>query len=533
MDVSVIVRFHNEAPYLEATLRSVKHQRFPNGDVEIIAVDNNSVDGSRDIAERYADQILTLDTYWPGKALNLAIEMARGRYISVLSAHTIPSDPHWLARLWAHMSSPRLAGVYGAQLYNLHSKFLDKRDLDIFSTLEPRVETGDSDFWNANSMFSRAVWERHHFDESVYELEDHYWTKILLPQGFEVHFEPRALVYHYSHIRRLDREFLAKSNLSEQDRIEQAMAELTASDADWPRVMNAGLTLSSLTSSPHIHRAVPAIGYQLTTHWDFDVRWRMAQALGKIPISGSVAYLVAALEDKSFYPRDEAAWSLARLGALAVPDVRRAVVDLPAESLPFAALALGCSGVTEAQRLAVDILLAELGSSNSRRRRDAAYFAGEMTHVIDARALIPGIATLLEEDDTELSKVGCWALGCFEGSTEKGTGHRNQLERIASQHSDVLVRFEATVALGKLARRQQDHTAVRSLLSACGDSAERVRYGALQSLRLLSDGGFAATVPAELESDPDFGVQYEFSLLESSRAKGRTGTGLGPKPALL
>ncbi len=510
MDISVIIRFHNEAPYLESTLRAVKGQRFPVGEFEICAVDNQSTDGSRAIAERYADQLLQIDTYRPGRALNMAIEQARGRHIAVLSAHTIPANRNWLHYLWTHQESSRLLAVYGGQLYNLNSKFLDKRDLDIFSTLEPRVETQDSDLWNANSMFSRERWQEQGFDESVYELEDHHWAKVMLPRGYEVHFEPRALVYHYSHIERLDREYLPASELTERERIQQAITELEDPTADWPRVMVAGLTLSSLTRSPWIGKAVPVLGRHLGEHWDFDVRWRMAQALGKVPVAESVEYLVAALDDPSFYPRDEAAWSLARLGTLAVPAIRRVVPALSAESRPFAALALGASGVSEVLPEAVEILLDDLASAGPRQRRDAAYFAGEIA-APETVSLVPAITSLLD-DDAELCNSACWALGCFAAN---GVAIDWQRIRRYARHSDPLIRFEALVALGKGVRR--DRALLDSLVEGYGDDDGRVRYGVVQSLRLLAEDGMAVPLPKGLPDDDDFGVRYEGRLLEACR----------------
>jgi HEAT repeat protein len=515
MDVSVIIRFHNEAPYLESTLRAVKAQHFPVGEFEICAVDDGSTDGSRAIAERYADQLLQIKTYRPGRALNMAIAQARGRYIAVLSAHTIPANRDWLYYLWAHQDSSRLLAVYGGQLYNLNSKFLDKRDLDIFSTLEPRLEIQDSDLWNANSMFPRERWQEQSFDDSVYELEDHHWAKVMLARGYEVHFEPRALVYHYSHIERLDREYLPASELTEREQIEQAIAELEDPAADWPRVMVAGLTLASLTRSPLINRAVPALGKHLTEHWDFDVRWRMAQALGKIPHVESVGYLVTALEDPSFYPRDEAAWSLIRLGALAVPAIRRVVSRLPTASRPFAALALGLSGVAEAQTEAVKILDDELAAASPSRRRDAAYFAGEIA-APETVSLVSRIATLLESDadsDAELCKVACWALGCF--ATFEASIDWQQIRGYAQRHGDPLVRFEALVALGKGARR--NNALLNPLVAGYGDAVGRVRYGVVQSLRLLAEDGMAVPLPEGLLYDDDFGVQYEGRCLEACR----------------
>ena len=103
-----------------------------------------------------------------------------------------PGDAQWLRTLRSHLDQGEVAGVYGGQLYPINSRFLDKRDLDIFSSLEPRIERVDSDFWNANSMFPKSVWKTQRFEESVFELEDHHWTKLVLARAMNP-LEPAAL----------------------------------------------------------------------------------------------------------------------------------------------------------------------------------------------------------------------------------------------------------------------------------------------------------------------------------------------------
>ena len=50
--VSVVTPFHNTAPYLAQCIESVLAQTFT--DFEYVLVDNQSTDGSSEIAERYA-----------------------------------------------------------------------------------------------------------------------------------------------------------------------------------------------------------------------------------------------------------------------------------------------------------------------------------------------------------------------------------------------------------------------------------------------------------------------------------------------
>lgn len=514
MDVSIIVRFKNEDQYLHHVLNALKKQEFTEGRYEIVAVDNKSTDHSLEVCKKYTKKILSIDDYLPGVALNKAISACEGNNIAILSAHTIPANNQWLGLLFRHHECPKLAGVYGAQLYPINSEFLDKRDLDIFSTTKPRVEKVDSDFWNANSLFPKRIWELQHFDETVFELEDHYWTKQLLPMGYEVHFEPDALVYHYSHIKRLDREHLGTSDLSGAERVEQAIYQLKTSQNSWPLIMQAGLTLSSLTKLQDAQKAIPLLGKTLLHHPDFDVRWRMAQTLGKMPTEQSARYLVDALFDSSFYPRDEATWSLARLGTIATPIIMERLPDFPVDIRPFAALALGKSGVSEAEKTAIEILRAELTSNDTTRQKNAAYFAGELNTIPIAAELIPIINSLVAEE-SEAVNVYCWALGSLSRINPKLVSW-DKLFDISFYHLDVLARFEALVAIGKLAQLNLDEMALKRLEAGLRDSCNRIRYGAIQSIRLLAETGYKLKLSEAffLQEDDDNGIEYEKCLLQ-------------------
>lgn len=518
MEISILIRFKNEAKYLDAVLSAVSQQSFPKDQYEIIAIDNYSTDNSLDIASKYTSHLLQTKSYRPGKALNEAIASCRGKYICVLSAHTVPANSQWLQTLYNHMQTPNLAGVYGAQLYPVNSEFLDKRDLDIFSTLTPRIEQHDSDFWNANSMFSREVWEKQPFEDTVFELEDHYWTKVLLPKGYVVHFEPDALVYHYSHIDRLDRTFLPPSDLTEVEQFEQAKNTLCLPELTWPEAMKAGLTMNSLPDLPELIEAVHLLGRQLIHNPDFDVRWRMAQALSKIKTKASVNYLVSALaNDPSYYSRDEATWSLAKLGDIAVDAVIDKLPDLSPDHIPFAALALGKSGVTYAEEKAVEIFLKEFDSEDINRRINAVHFAGEIVDASESYRLFKPIFRMLNSDNLRLKMVCAWAIGKFADLpgliTRKDIA---KLSKIAISHPDILVRFEALVAFGKWGIENKSMEVFNWLSNRLSrEKVGRVRYGAAQCLRLAMETypELELDLPMNAYNDSDFGVRYEISLI--------------------
>jgi hypothetical protein len=513
--LSVLIRFKNEARYIGSVLRAVRAQHCSH-EVELVAIDNASTDGSRDIARELADRTLDIHDYRPGAALNRAMEACSGDGVIVLSAHAIPASDTWLETVAAWMGNPNVVGTYGAQLYPLTARFLDKRDLDIFSDSRPRTETHDTDFWNANAAFHRSFWEKQPFDGLVFELEDHYWTKCLLPaNGWWVRFEPAALVYHYGHELRNDRTFVPPSTMSDEERITATTKALAAEGQPWPVVMSAGLTLASLNRNPNVHSAVPVLGQQLLGHEDFDVRWRMAGALGRIASSRSAEYLVQGLRDPSFYPRDESAWALARLRELAVPVVLRSLPELDAATVPFAALALGMSGVAEAEHRAVDLLRTCLASGDASIVRDALYFLGELP--IRAAAELAGCAArCLRSDRGEVVRAAAWCWGQLArlAPAERLPGDRDVVE-LARCHPLETIRVEGVVALGKLARALRSQRLMAEVSRALrGDGAGRVRYGAMQSLRLAAGEGMrcAAEVVAH-DADSDFGVRFERDLL--------------------
>lgn len=88
--VSVIVPVYNTEKYLEKCLDSLVNQTLQN--IEIIAVNDGSTDGSYDILEKYAEQYPQLVKIYHKKnggqasARNLALEVCTGEYIGFLDS---------------------------------------------------------------------------------------------------------------------------------------------------------------------------------------------------------------------------------------------------------------------------------------------------------------------------------------------------------------------------------------------------------------------------------------------------------------
>ena len=197
LKVSIIVRTYNEERWIGHCLGAIFSQDFDN--FEVILVDNNSTDHTVEVAKRYPiATVVTIDKFFPGKALNDGIRASIGNYIVCISAHCIPKDKQWLQNLYNNFDkNEKLAGVYGRQLPLSYTSDADKRDLLIAFGQDKKVQVKDYFFHNANSMLSRAIWDEFPFEEEVTNIEDRIWGKLVIEAGYEIIYEPSAPVYHY------------------------------------------------------------------------------------------------------------------------------------------------------------------------------------------------------------------------------------------------------------------------------------------------------------------------------------------------
>jgi len=85
MLVSVVVTTKNEEKNIERCLKSIKAQLYPLEEIEVIVVDNNSTDQTKEIAKKYTNNIFN---YGPERSAqrNLGINKASGKYILYLDA---------------------------------------------------------------------------------------------------------------------------------------------------------------------------------------------------------------------------------------------------------------------------------------------------------------------------------------------------------------------------------------------------------------------------------------------------------------
>ncbi len=195
--ISVIIRTCNEARWIGGCLRAVSLQNYC--DVEIVLVDNESDDGTLEIAKQFDVKVISIGRrdFHFSKALNLGIEQATGGLIAILSGHCIPVNDHWLSNMELHFHDPAVMGVYGRQEPLPDTADVDKRDLWITFGLDRKIQKRDFFFHNANSMIRRAAWEQNPFSETINGVEDQEWAKQIQKTGGKIIYEPTASVFHF------------------------------------------------------------------------------------------------------------------------------------------------------------------------------------------------------------------------------------------------------------------------------------------------------------------------------------------------
>src|SRR5688572_27634185 len=96
--VSVVVPVWNVVPWLDQCLASVEQQTLGTRDLELIAVDDGSTDGSGDMLDAFARDrpwvtvVHQANSGGPGAPRNVGMDLARGRYLFFLDADDYLGD---------------------------------------------------------------------------------------------------------------------------------------------------------------------------------------------------------------------------------------------------------------------------------------------------------------------------------------------------------------------------------------------------------------------------------------------------------
>ncbi|MFX1295228.1 MAG: glycosyltransferase [Promethearchaeota archaeon] len=114
MKISIVVPTYNEEKRIEKFLKQFTKQTLPRNEFEIIVVDGNSTDNTRQIAEKYVDKIIIQKSKGIGGARNDGVEIATAEIVATTDADII-LPYFWLEKIINHFEMDLdLVLVFGA-----------------------------------------------------------------------------------------------------------------------------------------------------------------------------------------------------------------------------------------------------------------------------------------------------------------------------------------------------------------------------------------------------------------------------------
>jgi glycosyltransferase involved in cell wall biosynthesis len=222
MNVSVIICTYNRCHILEKALSSVLASALPaSTEWEVVVVDNNSRDHTREVVEGFCHQhpgrVRYLFEQQPGKsyALNTGICEARGGILAFMD-DDLTVEPTWLQSLTAALSDDQWAGVGGrtllAQAFSAPNWLTIQGSYSLGAVLAALFDLGDKPCqlseapYGANMAFKRKMFEKYGLfrpdlgpsptREIPRPNEDTEFGRRLLAAGERLRYEPLAVAYH-------------------------------------------------------------------------------------------------------------------------------------------------------------------------------------------------------------------------------------------------------------------------------------------------------------------------------------------------
>jgi glycosyltransferase involved in cell wall biosynthesis len=220
MEITVVLCTFNRSRSLTKALDSILAQVVPESLTwEILVIDNNSNDDTREVVRRYCRRYPERIRYifepnqGLSRARNSGVRDARGEIIAFIDDDVIAS-PAWLRNLTASLNDTKWAGTGGRivppENFNPPRWLTVGGDMDLLGALLPLFDLGDEPGetkrppYGANMAFRRSMFEKHGFfrvdlgrcGESLLMGEDIEFGSRLMAAGERLRYEPSSVVQH-------------------------------------------------------------------------------------------------------------------------------------------------------------------------------------------------------------------------------------------------------------------------------------------------------------------------------------------------
>ena len=247
----------NAAELLPRSLASIRRQRYPQDQVEIVVADGGSEDRTRAIAEtRFGARVIANPNRLAEYGVKEAMLAAAGELVVIFAADNELVGEDWLDRVIARFESDEhLAATYGRLVSGEEDPPLNKyvqliqsdplnwflnRNLDGYLAAGSEGTDGGIAFdvnphlpviWGANGLVLRAAWARPHWEGEGYVADVDAFHAMVRAAHNRVVYYPQAFCYHHqvATLGDLRRKWLRNTR-------QHLFAQTSARDLDWVAV---------------------------------------------------------------------------------------------------------------------------------------------------------------------------------------------------------------------------------------------------------------------------------------------------------
>ncbi len=216
LKVTVIIPCYNREDFIRETIDSALDQTFRN--IEVVAVDDGSTDGTRTILESYNGRVKIMEH--PGRAnrgqsaaINLAMRSTGGEYVAILDSDDVWAPKKIEQQVAFLERNPSIGLVYsngyaiderGRRLYELYSK-------DHHEENKPERVLLECHFGCPSSyLVHRSAYERAgEYDETLRSSQDHDMA-VRLAEVTNVAYLDEPLWYYRRHTNTLSRKHASR-----------------------------------------------------------------------------------------------------------------------------------------------------------------------------------------------------------------------------------------------------------------------------------------------------------------------------------
>jgi cellulose synthase/poly-beta-1,6-N-acetylglucosamine synthase-like glycosyltransferase len=203
--VTVIVPVRNGEPTIQPLLDSLQKLDYDRDKVEVIVVDGNSTDKTREIVKKYPVKLVIEDREGLNLARNVGIKCSNGEIVAFTDSDCIV-PPNWITKIVENFKDPKVSCVGGsAKALNSDfvSQYADNSIVRLMPFFRKREELKKvKPFFRhpagCNMAFRRKVAEDvGYFDENIqYGFDEVEFADRICKAGYKMVLDPKVSVWH-------------------------------------------------------------------------------------------------------------------------------------------------------------------------------------------------------------------------------------------------------------------------------------------------------------------------------------------------